>query len=316
VPYEGPLARKGHSVAAEANTATATALPAGSPATSTSAAQPQQQRGLHKQRGATYFCEKTLNPTWVNQRLVFTVPSDAARSQRGFSIRVLILSRGMFRLNDFLGQASVPLSLLADQEERVGWFPLNRRSSRFMHLATGDKVSGSVQLRLRWVHSTGAFLGQCSVCVCAYNCCLLCCQRSVSVNSRLYVRVLHSTHYTYVFAHTNTYVYCNLLLPDVCAGHRVRSLRDLGEQLSSRLQRADKLLEHLRREQARTGKQKRIGMQVCMHCYHCYHCYHDSVHQVRGERTLGICMLYVVLANYTDCTLYCSHCQYAILTHA
>jgi hypothetical protein len=42
----------------------------------------------------------------------------------------------------------------------------------------------------------------------------------------------------------------------------VRSLRDLGEQLNSRLQRADKLLEHLRREQARTGKQKRIGMQV------------------------------------------------------
>jgi C2 domain len=159
VPYEGPLARKGHSAATDANTATATSLPAGSPATSTSSAQPQQQRGLHKQRGATYFCEKTLNPTWVNQRLVFTVPSDAARSQRGFSIRVLILSRGMFRLNDFLGQASVPLSLLADQEERVGWFPLNRRSSRFMHLATGDKVSGSVQLRLRWVHSTGAFLG-------------------------------------------------------------------------------------------------------------------------------------------------------------
>jgi C2 domain len=163
VPYEGPLARKGHSAATESNpaSATATSLPAGSAATSTSTAQQQQQqRGLHKQRGATYFCEKTLNPTWVNQRLVFTVPSDAARSQRGFSIRVLILSRGMFRLNDFLGQASVPLSLLADQEERVGWFPLNRRSSRFMHLATGDKVSGSVQLRLRWVHSTGAFLGQ------------------------------------------------------------------------------------------------------------------------------------------------------------
>ena len=40
----------------------------------------------------------------------------------------------------------------------MGWFPLNRRSSRLMHLATGDKITGSVQLRVRWVHSPKAFL--------------------------------------------------------------------------------------------------------------------------------------------------------------
>lgn len=40
----------------------------------------------------------------------------------------------------------------------MGWFPLNRRSSRLMHLAAGDKITGSVQLRVRWVHSIDAFL--------------------------------------------------------------------------------------------------------------------------------------------------------------
>lgn len=45
-----------------------------------------------------------------------------------------------------------------DEREHVGWFPLNRRSSRLMHLAAGDKIAGSVQLRVQWVHSLKAFL--------------------------------------------------------------------------------------------------------------------------------------------------------------
>lgn len=45
-----------------------------------------------------------------------------------------------------------------DEREHVGWFPLNRRSSRLMHLAAGDKIAGSIQLRVRWVHSLKAFL--------------------------------------------------------------------------------------------------------------------------------------------------------------
>lgn len=47
---------------------------------------------------------------------------------------------------------------MQDERERVGWFPLNRRSSRLMHLAAGDKIAGSIQLRVQWVHSLGAFL--------------------------------------------------------------------------------------------------------------------------------------------------------------
>lgn len=45
-----------------------------------------------------------------------------------------------------------------DEKERVGWFPLNRRSSRLIHLAAGDKITGSVQLRVRWIHSLNALL--------------------------------------------------------------------------------------------------------------------------------------------------------------
>lgn len=47
---------------------------------------------------------------------------------------------------------------MQDERERVGWFPLNRRSSRLMHLAAGDKIAGSIQLRVQWIHSLGAFL--------------------------------------------------------------------------------------------------------------------------------------------------------------
>lgn len=45
-----------------------------------------------------------------------------------------------------------------DEKERVGWFPLNRRSSRLIHLAAGDKITGSVQLRVRWIHSMKALV--------------------------------------------------------------------------------------------------------------------------------------------------------------
>lgn len=40
------------------------------------------------------------------------VPPKAAQQKRGYSIRMLILSRNLVRANDFLGQADVPLSLL------------------------------------------------------------------------------------------------------------------------------------------------------------------------------------------------------------
>lgn len=110
------------------------------------------------QRAQTYFVDKTLSPTWNNQRFVFKVPAEAVTSKRGFRLRVLVLSRQMLRLNDFLGQAEVPLSVLQDQRVRVGWFPLTRRSSRFMDLAAGDKISGSLKMRVRWIHSTHAFL--------------------------------------------------------------------------------------------------------------------------------------------------------------
>ncbi|CAN0026988.1 unnamed protein product, partial [Ectocarpus sp. 13 AM-2016] len=110
------------------------------------------------QRGETYFCEKTLSPKWSGQRFVFKVPPAAVQRKRGHGVRVLVLSRNLVRPNDFLGQADVPLSLLQDEREHVGWFPLNRRSSRLMHLAAGDKITGSVKLRVQWVFSVEALL--------------------------------------------------------------------------------------------------------------------------------------------------------------
>ncbi|KAG5189848.1 C2 domain-containing protein, partial [Tribonema minus] len=119
-----------------------------------------RRRRRQRPRGATYFCEKTVCPKWVDQRLVFTVPAAAARSQRGYSLRVMILSRDFLRPNDLLGQAAVPLDLLLDQREHVGWFPLNQRASRLMALSQMDKPGGcgSVQLRLQWVHTKTALL--------------------------------------------------------------------------------------------------------------------------------------------------------------
>ncbi|CAM9467202.1 unnamed protein product [Chrysoparadoxa australica] len=158
---------------------------------------------LKSQRGQTYFLEKTLSPTWLDQKYVFKLPPEAARSKRGFSVRVLVLSRDLFHLNDFLGQATVPLSLLQDQKERLGWFPLTRKSSHLMHLGTGDSIYGSINLRLRWIHSTPAFLED-----------------------------------------------------------RVQSLTQLMSDVGSRMQRTERLLEHLKLEQRRVSKKKRMGVQV------------------------------------------------------
>ncbi len=111
-----------------------------------------------KQRAQTYYCEKTLNPKWIGQKFVFDVPQEAAHSKRGFRLRILILSRNPFKLNDFVGQADIPLSVLQDEQERHGWFPLTRRSSRFVHLGAVDQISGSIRLRVQWLQSTSSFL--------------------------------------------------------------------------------------------------------------------------------------------------------------
>ncbi len=118
-----------------------------------------RRKGDAEQRAQTYFCEKTLNPKWIGQKFVFDVPREAAQSKRGFRLRVFILSNDhAFTLNEFVGQADVPLSVIQDGKERHGWFPLTRRSSKFMHPGAAGQVSGSIKLRVQWLHRTSSFI--------------------------------------------------------------------------------------------------------------------------------------------------------------
>ncbi len=118
-----------------------------------------QRKGEAEQRAQTYFCEKTLNPKWIGQKFVFDVPQEAAQSKRGFRLRLLILSKDHpFALNEFVGQAEVPLSVVQDGKERHGWFPLTRRSSHFVHLGAADQVSGSIKLRVQWLQQTSSYI--------------------------------------------------------------------------------------------------------------------------------------------------------------
>ncbi len=118
-----------------------------------------RRKGDAEQRAQTYFCEKTLNPKWIGQKFVFDVPREAAQSKRGFRLRLLILSKDHpFILNEFVGQAEVPLSVVQDGKERHGWFPLTRQSSHFVHLGTAGQVSGSVKLRVQWLQRTPSYI--------------------------------------------------------------------------------------------------------------------------------------------------------------
>jgi hypothetical protein len=70
--------------------------------------------------------------------------------QRKYNVRVIVKARALVGLDPVLGQTDIEFSCLREERVLQGWFPLRAiRSSSILAL----KVSGSIKLRLQWVHS-------------------------------------------------------------------------------------------------------------------------------------------------------------------
>ena len=113
---------------------------------------------LRKVKHRTYYIEKSVHPKWTNQIFVIDIPQQAVQTTRGYSVRVRLKDFEFLGTGNFLGQCDVQLNSLAGQQETVGWFPLTARTGKVFQRSSNEKVSGSVKLRLQWIHSTPSLL--------------------------------------------------------------------------------------------------------------------------------------------------------------
>ena len=118
----------------------------------------KKRRIFQEKKLKTYFIEKTVNPKWSNQIFVINVPEVAIKATRGFSLMFVVKNFEFFGTRDFLGQCDVQLSSLSNQTSVEGWYPLTPRTGKVFQRSSNEKVSGSIKLRLQWVHSAPTLL--------------------------------------------------------------------------------------------------------------------------------------------------------------
>ena len=116
-------------------------------------------KGTQSKKLTTYVCEETLEPRWIRQRFLFKLPANMARKDkvRAVKVRVSVMSKSVVdALNRPLGKADVELKTLQNEEEMHGWFPL-RPPTGSTRASLGD-ITGSVKLRLQWIHTAKGLL--------------------------------------------------------------------------------------------------------------------------------------------------------------
>jgi hypothetical protein len=109
----------------------------------------------------TYFVEKTITPKWANQSFVFDVPQEAVRVTRGHRLQVKLRSFRLLGQHPHLGQTTVHLRSLRNQQALVGWYPLvGRTGRRDLGGGTIDNNSsrGSLKLRVQWIYTAPALV--------------------------------------------------------------------------------------------------------------------------------------------------------------
>lgn len=111
----------------------------------------------------TSTCERTLNPEWFRERLVFKTPPEATASEGdGYFLHVIVMGKRL--LGDMiLGETTVKLSYFKDEEAVIGWFSLQLKSVSTAAeiadpLAAGlAQSAGSIKLKVQWIHSPSVF---------------------------------------------------------------------------------------------------------------------------------------------------------------
>lgn len=110
----------------------------------------------YKQKQKTYVNDESLNPKWESQIFIFDVPVKPQQSIRGYCVRVKVKSKSYIGPDDFLGQADIQFASLESEDELRGWFPLQPQKSSIKSSPQSLEVTGSIKLRVQWIHSPKA----------------------------------------------------------------------------------------------------------------------------------------------------------------
>ena len=87
---------------------------------------------------------------------MFDIPPDAPEEVRNYSLRVLVKAKSLSGLDSVISKVDIPLSCLKNEEEVEGWFSLRQQINNSV---IGLRTSGSIRLRLQWIHSEYGFSG-------------------------------------------------------------------------------------------------------------------------------------------------------------
>ena len=109
-----------------------------------------------KQKQKTFVNDEALNPKWEKQIFIFDVPVKPEQSIRGYCVRVKVKNKSYIGSDNFLGQADIQFASLENETELRGWFPLQPQKNSIKSSPQSLEVSGSIKLRVQWVHSAKA----------------------------------------------------------------------------------------------------------------------------------------------------------------
>ena len=116
-------------------------------------------RSKAREKQVTYYIENTTTPKWATQVFIFNVSPEAVHATRGYSVRVRLRNFHFVGNHPTIGQTSVYLSTLRNQQELVGWYPLVGTKERSdIDDSLGSYGHGSVRLRMQWIHSIPGLL--------------------------------------------------------------------------------------------------------------------------------------------------------------
>lgn len=111
------------------------------------------------ERRITYYVENTTTPKWSTQSFVYDISPKAVHATRGYAVRVRLRNFHWIGHHPNLGQTTVYLSTLRNQQELVGWYPLVGTKERSdVDDSSGSYSRGSVKLRLQWVYTVPGLL--------------------------------------------------------------------------------------------------------------------------------------------------------------
>ena len=102
----------------------------------------------------TYVCDQTLDPKWLNQKFLFDINPRAHEDIRKYSVKILVKSKSLAGVDQILAKADIPFTCLKGEQFIEGWFPLRPPSN---NVIMTHKTSGSIKLKLQWIHSEYGF---------------------------------------------------------------------------------------------------------------------------------------------------------------